>query len=59
MAGAVTYAFHESYFTMAAQKGMEVKEYDLGVQGKRGIRINCSWLGAFKQMSNKRVVTAS
>lgn len=55
----VAYFFHRSFMTYAAQKGMEVKEFDLGVVGKRGIRVNCSTLIGLKQLDNKRVVTIS
>lgn len=56
-AAAVVYQFHGSYFTMAAQRGMSVSMYDLGVDGKRATRINVDWLGGFKQLDNLRVVT--
>lgn len=55
--GSTVYAFHTSYFTMAAQQGMEVKEYDLGVEGRRATRVNCDTLIGMKQLSDKRVVT--
>lgn len=58
-AGAVTYQFHRSYFTVAAQQGMSVQEFDLGVNGERGMRVNTDWLGGFKQLDNKRVITIS
>jgi hypothetical protein len=57
--GAVAYFFHASYFTMAAQQGLSIKEYDLGFQGKRAARINVDTLVGFKQLDNKRVVTIS
>ena len=44
---------------MAAQKGIDVKEYDLGVDGKRAMRVNVDWLGGFKQLDGLRVVTIS
>lgn len=53
--GANVYAFHTSYFTMASQQGMQVKEYDLGHTGKRQSRINCDTLFGVKQLDNKRV----
>lgn len=53
------YAFHGSYFTMAAQQGMQVKEYDLGHTGFRGNRVNCDTLIGMKQLDNKRVTTLS
>lgn len=57
--GSTVYDFHRSYFTMASQKGIEVKEYDLGVIGKRGTRVNCTTLLGMKQLDNKRVVTVT
>lgn len=58
-AGAVAYFFHNSYFTMAAQKGIAIKIYDLGVQGTRAARVNVDILAGFKQLDSKRVVTIS
>lgn len=55
--GSTVYAFHSSYFTMAAQQGMAVNEYDLGVEGRRAKRVNCDTLLGMKQLSNIRVVT--
>jgi hypothetical protein len=57
--GSTVYDFHKSYFTMASQKGIEVKEFDLGVIGKRGYRVNCTTLLGMKQLDNKRVVTTT
>lgn len=57
--GNTVYDFHRTYFTMASQQGIEVKEYDLGVIGKRGTRVNCTTLLGMKQLDNKRVVTVS
>lgn len=57
--GSVTHMFHASYFTMAAQKGIDVEEFNLGGQGKRATRINVGWLGGFKQLGEERVVTIS
>lgn len=57
--GNVAYLFHRSYFTMAAQKGVGVKEYDLGVTGVRAARVNVDTLYGQKQLDNKRVVTIS
>ena len=53
------YAFHTSYFTMASQQGMQVKEYDLGHTGKRQSRVNCDTLFGVKQLDGKRVVTVT
>lgn len=55
----VVYLFHSSYFTMATQKGVEVKEFDLGVIGKRGTRVNCTTLLGMKQLDAKRVVAVT
>lgn len=55
--GNVVYAFHNSYFTMAAQQGLNVAEYDLGVDGKRASRVNTDTLVGFKQLDGLRVVT--
>lgn len=57
LAGNVSYLFHKSYMTMAAQQGLQVKEYDLGAEGKRAHRINCDTLIGIKQLDNLRVVT--
>ena len=57
--GNVSYFFHASFFTMAAQQGMSVKEYDLGVDGKRASRINVDTLYGQKQLDGLRVVTIS
>ena len=57
VAGNTSYYFHSSYQTIAAQQGMSVSEYDLGVDGKRARRINCDTLIGIKQLDNTRVVT--
>ncbi len=57
LAGNVAYLFHKSFMTMASQQGMDVKEYDLGVDGKRASRINVDTLYGLKQMDSTRVVT--
>lgn len=57
--GNTSYLFHSSFFTMAAQQGMQVKEYDLGVDGKRASRINTDTLVGFKQLDGLRVATLS
>lgn len=59
-AGANTcYLFHKSFMTMAAQKSLEIKEFDLGGQGKRQTRINITTLMGLKLLDNKRLVTLS
>ncbi len=57
VAGNTSYWFHSSYQTIAAQQGMSVTEYDLGVDGKRARRINCDTLLGIKQLDNTRVCT--
>lgn len=59
LAGNVAYLFHKSFMTMAAQQGMDVKEYDLGVDGKRATRVNLDTLYGLKQLDGLRVVTIS
>lgn len=57
--GNVSYFFQASFFTMAAQQGMAVNQYDLGVDGKRAMRINVDTLYGQKQLDGLRVVTIS
>jgi hypothetical protein len=57
--GNTSYLFHSSYFTMAAQQGMAVEEFNLGVDGKRAKRVNTDTLVGFKQLDSERVVTLS
>jgi hypothetical protein len=57
VAGNTVFMFHSSYFTMAAQQGLVVKEYDMGVDGYRASRVNCDTLIGMKQLSDKRIVT--
>ena len=57
VAGNTVYAFHSSFFTIASQKGMDTKEYDLGVEGRRATRVNTDTLIGMKQLDDKRVVT--
>lgn len=57
MAANVAYLFHRSFMTMASQQGMDVKEYDLGVDGKRATRVNLDTLYGLKQLDGERVVT--
>lgn len=53
----VVYTFHRSYFTIAAQKGLTVEEFNLGVDGKRATRVNVDTLYGQKQLDGLRVVT--
>lgn len=55
--GNVTYLFHSSYMTAAFQQGLSIKEYDLGVDGKRATRVNLDTLFGLKQLDGLRVVT--
>ncbi len=57
MVGTTAYLFHRSFMTMASQQGMDVKEYDLGVDGKRATRVNLDTLYGLKQLDNTRVLT--
>lgn len=57
--GNISYFFHSTYFTMAAQQGVQVKEFDLGVDGVRAVRVNVDTLYGQQQLGNDRVVTIS
>ncbi len=57
--GNTSYWFHSSYLTLASQKGISVKEYDLGGDGKRATRVNIDTLFGEKLLDNTRVVTLS
>jgi hypothetical protein len=57
--GNTSYWFHRSFMSMASQQGMDVKEYDLGVDGKRATRVNLDTLFGLKQLDNARVATLS
>lgn len=57
--GNSSYWFHQSFMTLAAQKGISVQEYDLGVDGKRATRVNVDTLFGLKQLANDRVATLS
>jgi hypothetical protein len=57
--GNTSYFFHASYFTVAAQRGMNVREFDLGLEGKRAMRVNSDVLMGKKQLDGLRVVTIS
>lgn len=52
----VSYFYHPTFMTMAKQKGLNVKEYDLGVKGVRASRVNTDILWGLKQLDGKRVV---
>lgn len=55
--GTTSYWFHKSFMTIAVQDPVRVMEYDLGVDGFRGTRVNCDVLFGVKQLDNLRVVT--
>lgn len=57
LVGNVAYLFHRSFMTLAAQQGMVVEEFNLGVDGKRATRVNVDTLYGLKQLDGKRVVT--
>jgi len=42
---------------MAAQQGLNVQQYDLGVEGKRAMRVNVDTLVGMKQLDGLRVVS--
>lgn len=54
-----SYLFHSSFFTMAAQQGMNVVVADLAGQGYRASRVNTDTLVGFKQLDGLRVITLS
>ncbi len=54
--GTTSWFFHSSYFTMASQQGLTVKEFDMGVDGIRATRVNIDTLYGQLQLDNKRVV---
>lgn len=58
-ASSVAYLFHPSFLTMAVQQSPAVSVHDLGVDGKRGMRVNMDVLFGVKQLGNTRVVTIS
>lgn len=51
--------FHPSFLTMAVQQQLQINEYDLGVEGVRGKRVNADILYGIKQLDNERVVSIS
>lgn len=57
--GNVAYCFHPSFLTLAVQEQMSTAVYDLGVDGKRAVRVNTDLLYGLKQLDNKRVVKLS
>lgn len=57
--GSVAYLFHPSFLTLAVQDQMSTSVYDLGVDGKRALRVNCDILYGLKQLDSARVVKLS
>lgn len=57
--GNVAYFFHRSFMAMAVQQGMDVKQYDLGVDGKRATRVNLDVLFGLKLLDDDRCATLS
>lgn len=55
----VSYLFHPQFMTMAVQQMPAVKSFDLGLEGKRALRVNMTALFGVKQLSSVRVVTIS
>lgn len=55
--GTTTYCCHPLFMSLAVQQSPEVNVYDLGVDGKRGMRVNMDVLFGVKQLSNLRVVS--
>ena len=57
--GNTSYFFHSSFMTIASQQGLNINQFDLGVEGKRAVRVNCDTLMGLKQLDGLRVVTIS
>ena len=55
--GNTSYWFHPSFLTIAVQKQLGVKVFDLGVEGVRAFRVNTDLLMGLKQLSSSRVVS--
>lgn len=55
--GNTSYWTHPSFLTLAVQKQLGVKVFDLGSEGVRAFRVNTDVLMGVKQLSNVRVVT--
>lgn len=59
LAANVSHLFHPSYLTLAVQKTPEVKTFDLGVDGKRAMRVNMTALFGVKILDDERIVQIS
>jgi len=57
--GNTSYWFHNSFLTLAVQEGVNINQYDLGVDGKRAVRVNLDVLFGLKQLDGLRVVSIS
>ncbi len=57
--GNTSYWFHQSYLTLASQKGISVEEFNLGVDGKRATRVNVDTLFGLELLDPTRVATLS
>jgi hypothetical protein len=57
--GNSSYWFHQSYLTLASQKGITVEEFNLGGDGKRATRVNVDTLFGLELLDNTRLVTLS
>lgn len=55
--GNTSYWMHKSFMTLAVQEGMNVEQFNLGVEGKRAVRVNVDTLFGVKQLDGLRVVT--
>ncbi len=55
--GNTSYWFHRSYLTMAAQKGLSIKQFDLGGDGKRAMRVNIDTLLGIELLDALRLTT--
>lgn len=54
-----SFFLHKSAMTAAFQKGMDINMYDLGVDGKRAMRVNVDVLYGLKLLDNTRLATLS
>ncbi len=57
LVGNVVYLIHKSAATIAFQKGMSTEKFNLGVDGKRAVRVNSDVLYGQKLLDNTRIVT--
>lgn len=59
LVGNTSYFYHSSVMEIAAQRGMNVEEFNLGVKGARANRINTDILFGLELMDGERIVTKS